>query len=59
MGAITAAWLVIGSVLFLIGVIGVVVLCFRALRLGADFEGEIKAPSLASLKLRVNCRDSR
>ncbi len=53
MGAIAPLWAVaIGSVLvFLVGVGAVVALCLRALREGADFEGEIKAPSF-SLKIR-------
>lgn len=54
MGAVAPLWAVaIGSALVLVIGIGVVVaLCLRALREGADFEGEVKAPSF-SLKIRM------
>lgn len=46
MGADAGLALVVGSALFLLGGISVVVLCRMALREGAEFEAEITARSL-------------
>jgi hypothetical protein len=45
MGAVAGMALAIGSALFFLGGLAIVVLCRAALRQGAEFEGEIKARS--------------
>jgi hypothetical protein len=52
MAADASIWLAIGLALYLIGAAAVVALCLKALRQGAEFEGEIKALSLC-LKFHI------
>lgn len=51
MGAVASMALAVGSALFLLGGLSVVVLCRMALREGAEFEAEITARSFR-LKLK-------